>query len=355
MQDSTDASTSAVSRAHERALAAMAQARQLRPDSRNASRWSMTRETCGRYPDVSDTRADLRWWDDVKQECVMGDEMSVELCRKSGNLDWVPNPSTGVARCLITDDYCVSKGQVLVDGDCTVDFQSFFLEQIVGQTISHGINWVVMNPDKAVEGAVALWMQNFRKVPGMDELDAAANKLGLGPYTQGAKDALEKYWESPVGRTAFRSVGMAVREMKRKMAFGTPYMQKGMDFVGDYIAEYVAEPVVDHLKGSIDDIKNDRCDPANPTLLSCNVYGARRAAEYLRNSGEMVGNWGSSALSQVAVGFAAGQSAAQAAMDGVRRAAERAAEQSAAAAATVADQGSRLGDVGGTVGGWFGH
>jgi hypothetical protein len=285
--------------AHERALAQMAVSRQLRALPRGRG-WAMTSSTCSAYPDTQQTPVHLRWWDPGTNRCVLGDESSVAWCQQQGTgVEWSPDPTSGVAHCYLTEDYCVSKGQVMIDGDCTVDFQTFFLEQMVGQTISRGLSWVMLNPEKAVEGVVALYMTNVHKVPGVEELDRAADRIGLLPYTRGAQALIARgvngLWASPVGKTAFRGLGLAMREYKRAMAVATPYMQKGLDASLDFVTDYGTLAV----NRFADNVRDGVCRADSPGFVAgCYVYAGRRMAAYAQRGAEVVSSWGSEAAEQ---------------------------------------------------------
>jgi hypothetical protein len=146
----------ALAAAHDAALEAMALSRGLGWDA-TAKQWTYgSAESCSAVPDTAETQTELRWWDAEKKRCVAGNVDSVQWCKDNGNLDWIPDPASGIARCEVTTDYCLSKGMHYSDGDCRVDFGMWLLEMFVGVTISRGIRWVLENPDLALEGAVKL-------------------------------------------------------------------------------------------------------------------------------------------------------------------------------------------------------
>jgi hypothetical protein len=143
-----------LTKAHNAALDQMAVARGL---ASTDGKWSYASEaTCTAVTDTANTPAELRWWDPEKKRCVAGSAESVNWCKENGNLDWVADPASGIAACKLTEGYCASKGTHLVDGDCRVDFVTWLLEMFVGSTIARGMNWVLENPDRALEGAVKL-------------------------------------------------------------------------------------------------------------------------------------------------------------------------------------------------------
>jgi hypothetical protein len=143
-----------LTKAHNAALDQMATARGL---ASTDGKWSYASEaTCTAVTDTANTPAELRWWDPEKKRCVAGSAESVQWCKDNGNLDWVADPASGIAACKLTEGFCASRGTHLVDGDCRVDFATWLLEMFVGSTIARGMNWVMENPDRALEGAVKL-------------------------------------------------------------------------------------------------------------------------------------------------------------------------------------------------------
>lgn len=148
LEDNTDAGGGVLKRAHRRALAAMAATRGLA----GTTEWTYTSgASCAAHPDTNNTPAALRWWNDAARKCVAGDAASVQWCDEAGALDIETDAVSGVARCRVNEAYCRAKGTYYVNGDCRVDFSTWLLEQLVGVTVSRGINYVLDNPDRVLE------------------------------------------------------------------------------------------------------------------------------------------------------------------------------------------------------------
>ena len=116
-----DPSGEAIRAAHEKGMQAVARANGLAMGAEGALSYP-SKEACTAYPDSSATPQELRWWSESKKQCVAGQGASVDWCKAAGNLDWTPNADLGVARCVLHDDYCRSKGMYLIDGECRASF-----------------------------------------------------------------------------------------------------------------------------------------------------------------------------------------------------------------------------------------
>lgn len=202
----------ALKKAHRDAMGAMAAARGLR----GSVQWDYSdAASCAAVADGAGTAQALRWWDPASKRCVAGDASSVQWCKDAGNLAWEPDPVSGVARCHVTESYCSAKGSYFIDGDCRIDFGTYLMEQLVGVTVSRGINYVLENPDRVLEeitkGAlnasgyiyanVAQPVLDILKSGKLEELPRAVMQLGLttAAYTVQAAGQVNSVSESAEG------------------------------------------------------------------------------------------------------------------------------------------------------------
>jgi hypothetical protein len=231
-----------IQRAHVHAMRMLAAKQQLTTTTTGA--WAFTAASCGgTYPDEKDTPGERRWWNPRTSQCVLANPTGLDFCQQNGNLDWEPDPETGMPVCKVTPSYCNAKGLNYVDGDCETTFQTYVMEQIVGTTLARGYHYIQENPEEALEGAVAgagAAMDQAGSVlaPTTEAVDAVAQRIGLSPYTSAAKKAvlrgINEGWQR-TGAVALRGVGDGIRKLNEYEAIGFGYTADAVRSVTDCV------------------------------------------------------------------------------------------------------------------------